>query len=261
MNGLEPLLEHVIPAMLVIFRIGGLVLFGPLLVMAVVPIRVRVLLVFSMGLAAYPALSTGPLAGGMPDVQLWMLLPLVGMEITFGAVIGFLATLPLLSAQVGGLVMGQQMGLGFARFFNPGVDDESDVIGQLLFLFVLAVFLMMGGLEFMFAAVLHSFEYVPLGGFRPDISLLELTNGMLLAAFEFALRMSAPLLALIFLETVAMGFVAKTVPQLNILSLGFPIRILAGIFFIAVGLYVIREIMIINIDEGLSVIRLWVTSA
>jgi flagellar biosynthesis protein FliR len=95
---------------------------------------------------------------------------------------------------------------------------------------------------------------------RADGELIGLATGLLLAAFDLALRVAAPVLALVFLESLAMGFVAKTVPQLNILSLGFPIRILAGILIIMLGLVVIHEVVMDGAAEGLELIHLWVES-
>jgi flagellar biosynthesis protein FliR len=73
-----------------------------------------------------------------------------------------------------------------------------------------------------------------------------------------ALRVSSPLLALIFLETVAMGFVAKTVPQLNILSLGFPIRILGGLAIVVCGLVVISDVTMTSMNEAITALFQWI---
>ena len=194
------------------------------------------------------------------NLSIWMLGPIIAGEALVGLVIGFIASLPLVGVQTGGLVMGQQMGLGFARFYNPAVDDEADVIGQVLFFLGLAGFLVIGGHEAMLLSVLHSFEHIPPGGVSINGSLLGLITGLLLSAFELAMRVAAPLLALIFLETLAMGFVSKTVPQLNILSLGFPLRILAGIGIVAVGLYVINDVMMVAIDDAMHAMFNWIES-
>jgi flagellar biosynthetic protein FliR len=260
MNDLPELLDHVPPLMLVMFRIGGLMIFGPVFGSPVIPTRVKVLLTAMIALAVYPLMASHlSLADGM-ELNLWLLGPIIALELLVGLAIGYLASLPLVSIQMGGLMMGQQMGLGFARFYNPGIDDEADVIGQILFFLALAGFLLMGGHEAMMLGVLRSFEYVPLGGMRPDGQLVDLITGLLLAAFDLSLRVAAPVLALVFLESLAMGFVAKTVPQLNILSLGFPIRILAGILILMLGLVVIHEVVMEGVADGLELIHAWVES-
>ena len=80
----------------------------------------------------------------------------------------------------------------------------------------------------MLSALVGSFGHVPLGGFRIDGHVVDLVIGLLSSMFDLALRIGAPLLCLIFLQSLAMGFIARTVPQMNILSIGFVLRIVAG---------------------------------
>lgn len=251
------LLEHLTPLLMVMFRLGGLMVFGPVFGSPVIPLRIKVFLSLLVAIAVYPLLLKQGFIGPM-QLNLWTLGLIIAAEALVGLIIGFVASLPLVGVQTGGLIMGQQMGLGFARFYNPAVDDEADVIGQLLFFLGLAGFLIIGGHEAMLLAVLHSFEHIPTGSIMVDVPLLDLLTGLLLSAFELALRVAAPLLALIFLETLAMGFVSKTVPQLNILSLGFPLRIMAGIAIVGLGLFVINDVMMEAIDETVHVIFDWI---
>lgn len=257
---MHALLDHIAPALLVVFRIGGLMVYAPVFGSAMIPARVRVFLAFMLGFAVYPLLSVTHFAELNLSLSLWMLAPLVAMEVLFGVIVGFAAMLPLIAMQTGGLVMSQQMGLGFAQFYNPAMDDEADVLGQILFFMTLAGFLLMGGHEGMLLAVLHSFDHVPPGAFMVDVSILALLSGLLLSAFELALRVAAPLLALIFLQSLAMGFIAKTVPQLNILSLGFPMRILIGLGIIAGGLVIINDVLIEGINDMFNALFTWIES-
>jgi flagellar biosynthetic protein FliR len=256
---LSDYLDHVPAALLVIFRISGLMLYGPVFGSRVVLPRVKILLSFVLGLAVYPLV--GAEAASTLRLDLWLLAPILAMELMIGLIIGYVASLPMVAVQVGGLVMGQQMGLGFARFYNPTIEDDADVIGQLLFFTTLAGFLLIGGLESLMLAVLHSFEHIPLPAmatFTPDLGLVALVTGLLSAAIELALRVAAPLLALIFLQTVAMGFIAKTVPQMNILSFGFPLRVLMGLLIVALGLVIIDEVVMELIDDTMNLLLAWI---
>ena len=97
---LSPILDHVPTAMLVIFRIGGLMIFGPLLSSVIIPMRVKLFLALILGLAVYPTVST-QITVDLPVVlDLWSLGPLVFTELLIGAAIGFMATLPLVSVEV-----------------------------------------------------------------------------------------------------------------------------------------------------------------
>jgi flagellar biosynthetic protein FliR len=253
-SSLPAILERIPPALLVIFRLGGLMTSAPLLSSAALPVRVRIFLAFLLGLAVFPTVEDRCALPGGAGPDLWWIAPAVARELLVGMVIGFAALLPLVAMQIGGHVMGQQMGLGLARVFNPELDDEADVLEQVFFLVALAGFVLVDGHEALLLAVLRSFDHVPPGGFIPDAGLAGFLGGLLRACLELGLRVSAPLLCLIFLETAAMGFVARTVPQLNILSLGFPLRILAGLLVIATGLTIIREVLMDGVDETLAAI-------
>ena len=253
----QSILDHVPPAMLVIFRVGGLMIFGPVFGSSVIPGRVKVLLAALIGAAVYPLLA-GRFVSPPVELKLWSLGPMLAVELLIGVVVGYLASIPLIATQTGGLLMGQQMGLGFARFYNPSMDAQSSIVGQLLFFMALAGFLLIGGHEALVLAVLRSFDYIPLGGFAIELNTIDLVTGLLLAAFELALRVAAPVLTLVFLESLMMGYLAKTVPQLNILSLGFPIRIIAGLGMLLLSLYVMNEVIIDGIDVMLNRMFLWI---
>jgi flagellar biosynthetic protein FliR len=260
MQDWRDILSHLAPALLVIFRVSGLMIFGPIFSAAMIPVRVRVFLSFLIGLACYPLLAHQGLIGDDPQLNLWTLAAMVAMELMIGLVIGFMANLPLLALETSGLIIGQQMGLGFARLYNPAIDDEADILGQMLYFMALAGFVAVGGHEWLLLAVLRSFEHMPLGQFRPDVHLLDIASGLILASLDLALRIAAPLLALVSLETVAMGFLAKTVPQLNVLSLGFPLRILLGFGVVAVGLVVINDVSRQAVDHMFQTLFAWIAS-
>jgi flagellar biosynthesis protein FliR len=140
------------------------------------------------------------------------------------------------------------------------VGEESDVIQQLLYFLALATFLMMGGLEAIFLSTLRSFEYVGAGVFLEGGSTLPILLGMVLGATEIGMRVALPLLGVVFLETVAMGFVSKTVPQLNVLSLGFPLRIMIGLVMMIAGLAVIDAVAAEWVGTVLDQIHIWATT-
>jgi flagellar biosynthesis protein FliR len=107
-------------------------------------------------------------------------------------------------------------------------------------------------------ALLHTFERIPSGGMILDGEIVSLITGLMISALELGLRVAAPLLCIVFLETVALGFLSKTVPQLNILSLGFPMRILVGLTIVALGATVINDVVLDEIDAGAASLSAWI---
>ena len=239
------------PLILVAARLGGLSIFAPVLGSQVVNNKIKVFFFLGLSVATVPVLiATGRIAG-VEQMGLWGLVAAIILEVAIGALIGFIALMP---------VMAQQMGLGFARFYNPAMGDEADVLENLLFLLALVTFISIGGIDWMVLAVLNSYEYIAVGGFVPGTGVVTLLTGLVMSAFEIGLRVAAPLLALVFLETLAIGFISKTVPQLNILSLGFPIRIMVGLGTIVVGVVVLQQVLVEFIDVVLATMQDWIIS-
>jgi flagellar biosynthesis protein FliR len=80
------------------------------------------------------------------------------------------------------------------------------------------------------------------GGTTP----INIALGALNGAFELGLRVAAPLLAIVCLETVVMGYLSKSVPQLNVMSIGFPVRIIIGLSVIIASLAAIDEALLVS---------------
>jgi len=227
---LTHLLPHVPAFLLVMFRLMGLFMFGPVFGANVVPRRVKVMLALVLAFCIYPIIPPQAPVG----LTLGNLAVAAGGEMLIGAIIGYLASLPLVAMQLAGVLIGHQLGLGLAQVFNPEFNEQTEVFSQFLFLAGLAAFLILDGHHAMIHALVVSFDNVPLGGYLPDASVVQAVVALLTAGFVLAVQVAAPLLAVIFLETLALGFVARTVPQLNILSLGFPLRIIVGFFMMAI---------------------------
>ena len=254
---LSPLLPHVPAWLMVLFRLTGIFVLAPVLGSSTVPRLVKVMLVAALSLAVYPVLhdparpSAAVMQGFMSEgggIDLWAMAPMVGFELLVGFAIGLCASLPLVGMQMGGHLIEQQMGLGFANIVNPELNASSGVLSQFYFLMALSIFLIVGGHEAVFAILMGSFDAVPPGGPMDFDGLLVMVVGMFQVMFEVAFRIAAPLLCLIFAETLAMGFIARTLPQMNILSIGFIVRILVGLVFLVTTLSaaagVFEEVMV-----------------
>lgn len=232
---LGPILDHVPAWLMVLFRLSGIFIMAPILGATTVPRQIRVFLAVGLSLCLYPMLldSGRPSAGfigyvienGLP---LWSLIASVALELLIGYAIGYAASLPILGMQMGGHLIDQQVGLGIAGVLNPELGEQSGIVGELFYMMAIALFAILGGHRIMLATLAGSFDQIPLGGFAGFSSLVGLMLGLITVMFEVAIRVAAPLLCLVFLETVAMGFIARTVPQMNILSVGFALRIMIG---------------------------------
>ena len=224
---LDAILPHVAPFALVLSRIGGIFMFTPALSGPLVPMRIKAMIVAALALVVYPAVAASAPAPVGP-VDLISLAPMILGEVVIGMAIGLIVAIPVISVQMGGLIMGQQMGLGLGAVYNPALDSTGDTLGQILFYLALTVFLSLGGLNLVHSAVLNTFDRVPLGTFTAGRAPLDLLTGVIASGYGLAIRVAAPVLAILMLETLSTGVLMKTVPQLNVLTFGFPIKIVAA---------------------------------
>ncbi|MCB9840983.1 MAG: flagellar biosynthetic protein FliR [Phycisphaeraceae bacterium] len=250
---------HLVPFALVAFRVMGLFLALPLLGSATVPVRIKSFLAVAVAAAAYPVVVAGQ--GQTPvlpaSMGLFALVPMIVFELAIGASLGFLAGMPLHAANFAGFLMGHQMGLGLARTFDPSSDAETDLLSQLLFIIASTAFLAIGGLDGLFVGVASSFERVPVGGFEPGITPLELAVGLVASGTELAVRVSAPVVGIVILVLVALGALSKTLPQLNVMTVGFIMKILLGFAMLMAGLASIDEAIVVDVTESLGRVMGW----
>lgn len=258
MPAIEPILSHATPLMLVVFRLAGLFLFTPLLANRMFPRRFRIMLAVMLGAAVYAGLPAA--ARSEPSADLPGLVALVLGESLIGAAIGFIASIPMAAFEMAGLLMGTQMGLGLARVYNPEVDSETDVLGQLLLYAALAIFVAGGGLESLFGTLLGTFERVPPGTLGAPVAPLAVVVGVFGAGFDLALRVAAPVLCIVFLMLLAMGFITKTMPQVNVLSVGFSIKIGLGLAVLAASMGIIGQVAGEELGWALRLAAEWSSS-
>lgn len=258
MVGLELLAQHLVPFMLVVARLSGLFLFTPVLTNRTFPRRFRVMLALAFAAALYPTLPTA--AQTPPNIDIMELLPLMVGEILIGLCIGFVAMLPITCLDLAGFIMGHQMGLGLARVFNPESNADTDILGQLFMTVGIAVYIAMGGLEVVYSTLIHTFGRIPPGGVSLAQTPLDLMLHVLSSGFELALRVAAPVVAVIFLLMIALGLISKTMPQLNVMSVGFTIKIVVGLVIAMVAVDAISDASAATIEQTLRSIAAWTQS-
>lgn len=241
MVSVEFMLDRGLAFFLVMSRIAGIFMLSPLLAGAVVPIRVRMMLTAFLAAAVFAGLPSPWQTP--PDLTLFGVAQMAVAELMVGAAIGMIASLPVVAAQVGGEVMGYQMGLALARAFDPLSQASSGALQSMLFYIAIGTFVAMGGLEGVFMAVYNTFGAIPLGGLGPSVMPVELVVGLLQSGYEAALRIAAPVIVMMLIETVATGVIMKTIPGVNILSIGFAIKIFLGMMVTVLALGAIAHVL------------------
>lgn len=231
---IQPFFEHLIPLSLVVTRLGGLFVLGPVLSSVAIPARLRAMIALVLGIAVYQVVraeSVFPPATDLPG-----LLGLLVSEAAIGMVIGLIALLPLTALELTGMAMGHQMGLALARSFNPDLQTDSDVLGQMLYIFALLTYIAIGGLETMFTTLAGTYESIPVGSASLGALPIDMLVGVVASGFDLALRVAAPVALIVLAVLIVIGLIGKTVPQLNVMTLGFMVKIPVGLALAAASL-------------------------
>lgn len=236
---------------LVMCRVVGLTLAAPLFSSAVIPTQVKAFIAVAMGLAVYPFAAQSIT---VPVTLSSALLGLIG-ELMVGLVMGFGATLLFVGVQYAAELIGQQAGLGLGAVFNPMLDTSTTELSQLYFFVAMLVFLAAGGDHALVQALLDSFQTVPLLGYEVTEGMVALMIDMMQTAMVVAIRVAGPTMLALLLSFLALGFVSRTVPQLNILSVGFPIKLAMALFIMAMTLISLEPVLLDGMDVCLDGLR------
>ena len=206
------------------FRVMGLFTSAPVLSMKVVPRRVRVGLALLIVVAAEPSLPpVAPVALNSPEA-----LMVIAQQVLIGLTMGFAARVVFAAIEFAGELVGLQMGLNFAAFFDPMSGGQITAVSRLYGTVAAWLFVVMNGHLLLTAALIHSFEAFPVSA--QPLAFLQVVQPQVWGAeiFKLGLWVSLPVLAMLALTNVVMGLVARVAPQMNIFTIGFPITLGVG---------------------------------
>lgn len=157
-------------------------------------------------------------------------------EILLGITIGMAVNLIFVGLQMAGQISGYQMGLALARVMDPSAGQQVPLLAQFYQLFAFLIFLSINAHHWFLMALADSFQLVPPFGFKISGSLIEQLIHIAGNMFVIAIKVGAPVIAALLLTSVAFGLIARTVPQMNVLFVAMPLKIIIGLLFIGFSL-------------------------
>jgi len=239
MAGLILQVEHFF---LVVIRVGCVLFFLPIWDSRIIPMQIRVYSILVISLALTPAV-----AGTLPPFpQTWLAtVSLVIRELLLGLSLGLVVRYVFSGIQMAGELMGIQMGFGMVTLIDPQSGVPTLLIADLLMMMATVLFLAVDGHHLLLAVLAQSFAEVPVGGppMMPG-SLFTFLVPLGSLMFQLAVKLVAPIILVLFLTQVAMGLVARTVPQVQVMILAFPVTILLGLVFLSLTLMLIGPFVV-----------------
>ncbi len=217
--------------LLCLARIGALTGSLPIYGTGTAPMRVRVGLAILLSLLIFPVVETKLPNPGMEPINLGLL---VAGEAILGLMIGFTARLVFTAVELGGTIIGYQMGFAAANVYDPQNQRQVSLMSQFQNMMAMLIFLVLDVHHLFIEAMVASYDYLTPG--QLDLSggavpfLMTLAGSM----FSLGVQFSAPILAVLLLSGLVLGIMARVFPQLNVFLLSFPLNI--GISFLVIGL-------------------------
>ncbi len=196
------------------------------------PVRARIALAFFIAFAAQASLQNQPVISMNGPQALGALIQQVGI----GLAIGFTVRLVFSVVELAGEVVGFQMGLNFAAFFDPSLNTQSSAVARFFGHMAALLFVVLNGHLMVLMAVIRSFEAFPVDqNFLQALSKMKLYD---LGAdlFASALWIALPMVGMLMFVNLALGIVSRVAPQMNIYAIGFPITLAVGLIGITVTL-------------------------
>lgn len=205
-------------------RVLALFTTMPVLSLRTVPMRLRVALAFMIVVCAQVSLPPMPVVA--LDSATAVLL--VIQQVLVGATIGFAVRIVFAAVELAGEIIGLQMGLNFAMFFDPLNGGQSTAVSRFFGTTVSWLFIVINGHLLMIAAVVQSFVAFPVAA--EPFAFLHAVRPQTWGAeiFHLGLWIALPLVAMLLFINIVLGIVSRVSQQMNIFAIGFPITLSVG---------------------------------
>ena len=260
MRGLELPAQLVMLYLLLHLRFVGLMFSSPIFTATLNPAPFRYLFAVMLTVCSVGIIKTE----NIPLIYLDEVIFIAAIclrELLIGVALGFIASLPLFALRVAGEQTGSMMGFSMAQIMDPTTQSESSLVGQMHFLIAMWFYFRWNGHLLMVQALIETLKLVPPG----QISLFpagDLSLGTWLQSiFVLGIRMVVPFYCALVLSDIGLGFLARTVPQMNIFVVGLPVKVMLGFMVLAAIVPLVMDLIRANMERWieftLGVLRLW----
>lgn len=237
LQSLVPLLPKMTTGWLLLsLRIGAMLMMTPVFHAAYIPLIVRVLLVLALSLALGWAWG----GAAQPVSDLWQA---ALTEVALGCALGLGILFAFAAISFGGRLMDVEVGFGMAQVIDPVTQRQIPVLSALLDLLAIVMFLLMDGHHALLRGLAYSLEVFPLGTPWPMGATLGIVIKQFAGLFGLGFALVAPVVLCVVLVEVALGVLARGLPQMNMLLMGAPVKIVAGVLALSAWVYGLSLVM------------------
>ena len=228
--------DHVLSLLLTLMRISIVLFMMPVFNTNSIPVQVKASICLVLTLALWPHLSLS--GSGISSHMLGIVLMLLG-ELVLGLVMGMTVQFLFMGIQSGGELLGFQIGFTMVNVVDPLSGMQNSATAYFLWMVSILSFLALDGHLFMLKALADSFYLIPAGGLLIGEVLLRQIFDLSAQLFVLAVKIAAPVMLALFLTEVALGLMNRAAPQMQVMMVGFPLKIAIGFLFLGLLLIVL----------------------
>ncbi len=215
---------------LTFFRVSIVLFMLPFFGSNSIPNMLKAALAVVLTIAIWPAVSfDGSL---MPSNPYNIALMILG-ELVLGLTLGIIINVVFSAIQTGGNFIGVHMGLSMVNVLDPMTGVNEAVTAHFLYMCSILVFLSLNGHLYLISGLVDSFKYIPPGQIFINETLVTQIMTISTELFVLAVKVASPIIASIFVVDLALALISKMAPQMNVLMLGFPLKIMVGFYFLS----------------------------
>ncbi len=229
-----------------LFRIGGFFVVAPFWGHRVLPAKVKIPVALTLAVSVGPLVST--LAPVSPD-SLWTAGGWAIHEIVIGALIGFGFATLFWAVRMAGDLVGLQMGFAIVNVIDPNATGQVSLIGEFKYILALLILLVLDGHHLMITSLVDSYRLVPMASGQFGSSAYDQIVRLTATIFVTSIKIGAPMMIALLLTDVSLGIVSRTVPQMNIFIVGFPVKIGIGLLILAASLPLLAQLFSHSLGE------------
>src|SRR5690554_193445 len=238
-------IEHFLIFFLILIRIASFLVTTPLFSVKGIPNLLKVGFAIILSYLLYISMPFDSL--NEPSMLSYGIMAV--KEALFGMALGFTVNLIFVSFQMAGQMIDFQVGFSMASYYDPLSNNRVSLYGNMYYWLGITLFFAVNGHHYLIYTIAQSFELVPLNTLIFTdfniISMVSIFSGSFLIAFQIAVS----IVFIILLVDVVIGLLSRTVPQLNILMLGLPLKVLVGLLSTIILLPAIGDLMISIIES------------
>ena len=208
---------------LILIRITAFIVVSPGFSFKGLPNTLKVAISVSLSMMVYSLIPDLPTTDSLFVLFMWAI-----KETLFGLGLGYVTSLIFTTMEIAGQLVDFQVGFSMASVFDSSMGMQASYFGKIYYWITISVFFLLNMHHIMLETLIKSFEYIPLatidiGAFKAEGIVVMFSN-----IFELALNLAAPIIIVVLITDIILGVISRTVPQINVLMLGMPLKTMVG---------------------------------